>query len=158
MVSRQFSDLIYLGSDHGGFSAKEAIKKCLAEQDYKFEDLGAHTLDPKDDYPDYGYAVAKKVAENLEENRGILLCRSGIGMDIVANKVSGIRSAQIFNEEMARESREKNDTNVLSVATDYLAPEEIEKIVKTWLETPFSKDERHVRRLEKIKKIEELDK
>ncbi|KKR77481.1 MAG: hypothetical protein UU22_C0043G0003 [Parcubacteria group bacterium GW2011_GWA2_40_8] len=101
------------------------------------------------------HAVAKKVSENLSASRGILLCRSGVGMDIVANKVKGIRSAQVFNEEMAKKSREHEDANVLTIATDYLPEENVLFILKIWLETPFSGDERHVRRL---KQIEELEK
>ena len=145
---------VFLGADHGGFAAKEKIKKLFSEWGYEFEDLGAHTVDSGDDYPDYGFAVAKKVSENPEEHRGILFCRSGVGMDIVANKVRGVHSAQVFNEDMARISREKNNTSVLSIATDYLSGAQIESIVKTWLKTPFSGEERHVRRLKKIRDLE----
>ncbi len=145
---------IFLGADHGGFEAKENIKKHFFQWGYEFEDLGALALDSQDDYQDYGVAVAKKVSENPEEYRGILFCRSGIGMDVVANKVKGVRSAQVCNEEMAKKSREHNDTNVLSIATDYLSQGQIETIVKAWLETPFSGDERHRRRLEKIRELE----
>ncbi len=146
--------MIYLGADHGGFPAKEEIKKRLPEWGYDFIDLGNKELDQNDDYPDYGHAVATKVAENLEENRGIVFCRSGIGMDVVANKVKGVRSAQVFNKEMAKKSREHNNANVLSIATDYLELSQIEAIVKTWIETPFSGEERHVRRLKKIEEFE----
>lgn len=147
--------MIYLGADHGGYDLKEKIKKLLAELKYDYEDLGAETLNPDDDYPDFAYEVTKKVAESPSEHRGILLCRSGVGMDIVANKVKGVYSAQVWNEEMARTAREKNDTNVLSIASDYLSQEEAKKIVRAWLETPFSGEERHRNRLEKIKEIEE---
>lgn len=146
---------VFLGADHGGFAAKEEIKKRLMEWGHDFIDLGNTELDPGDDYPDYGIAVARKVAENPKENQGILFCRTGVGMDIVANKVRGVYSAQVFTEEMAKVSREKNDANVLSIATDYLEQAKIESIVKTWLETPFSGEERHVRRLKKITAIEE---
>ncbi len=145
---------VYLGADHGGFAAKEEIKKYLSEWGYVFEDLGAHILDPDDDYPDFAYAVAKKVAVNPKEGRGILFCRSGVGMDVIANKVKDVYSAQVFNEDMARVSREKNNANILSIPTDYLDVEAIIKIVKVWLETPFSNEERHSRRLKKIEEIE----
>lgn len=146
---------VYLGADHGGFQMKETIKKSLAEWGYDFEDMGNTAFDSNDDYPQYAHSVAAKVAEKPAENRGILLCRSGIGMDIVANKVNGIRSAQVFTEEMARKSREHNDANVLSIATDYLSEESVLAMIKTWLVTPFSKEERHERRL---KQIEEMGK
>ncbi|KKR46356.1 MAG: Ribose 5-phosphate isomerase [Parcubacteria group bacterium GW2011_GWB1_40_14] len=146
---------VYIGADHGGFKLKEKAKHKLVEWGFDVEDMGAKTLDPDDDYPEFAYAVAKKVSENLSASRGILLCRSGVGMDIVANKVKGIRSAQVFNEEMAKKSREHEDANVLTIATDYLPEENVLFILKIWLETPFSGDERHVRRL---KQIEELEK
>ena len=146
---------VYIGADHGGLNLKEKAKHKLAEWGFDVEDMGAKTLDPDDDYPEFAYAVAKKVSENLSASRGILLCRSGVGMDIVANKVKGIRSAQVFNEEMAKKSREHEDANVLTIATDYLPEENVLFILKIWLETPFSGDERHVRRL---KQIEELEK
>lgn len=144
---------IYLGADHGGFAAKEAIKKRLTEWGYDFIDLGNEELDPSDDYPDYGVAVAKKVSENPEEHRGILFCRSGIGMNIVANKIKGVRAAEVFDEKMAEASRGHDDTNVLSIAADYLSQDRIGSIVKTWLETPFSGEERHIRRLNKIREL-----
>jgi len=146
--------MIYLGSDHGGYSAKEEIKKRLPGWGYDFIDLGNKELDPQDDYPDFGHSVAIKVSENPDKNQGVVFCRSGIGMDMVANKVKGVRSAQVFNKEMARKSREHNNANVLSIATDYLELSQIEAIVKTWLETPFSGEERHVRRLKKIEGLE----
>ena len=145
---------IFLGADHGGFAAKEEIKKRLTEWGYDFIDLGNKELDPQDDYPDYGNAVAEKVAENPEEYRGILFCRSGVGMNIVANKVKGIRAVQVFDEKMAEASRRHDDTNILSLAADYLTGEMMEKIVQVWLKTLFSGEERHVRRLNKIKELE----
>ncbi|OHA50566.1 MAG: hypothetical protein A3A97_03290 [Candidatus Terrybacteria bacterium RIFCSPLOWO2_01_FULL_40_23] len=145
---------VYIGADHGGLNLKEKAKHKLAEWGFDVEDMGAKTLDPDDDYPEFAYAVAKKVSENLSASRGILLCRSGVGMDIVANKVKGIRSAQVFNEEMAKKSREHEDANVLTIATDYLPEENVLFILKIWLETPFSGDERHVRRLKQIEEIE----
>lgn len=146
--------MLYLVADHGGYQTKEELKSYLKELGFEFEDLGAAGLDPNDDYVDFAAKVAKKVAENPEENKGIMICRSGIGMDIVANKFSGVRSAQVFNTEMAKKSREHNDANVLSLASDYLDKETIKEIVKAWLETKFSGEERHVRRLDKIKEIE----
>lgn len=146
--------MIYLAADHGGYQTKEELKAYLNELDFEFEDLGAADLNPNDDYVDFAAKVAKKVAENPEESKGVMICRSGIGMDIVANKFKGVRSAQVFNSEMAKKSREHNDANVLSLAADYIDKEIIREIVKVWLETEFSGEERHVRRLDKIKEIE----
>src|SRR3989344_6897439 len=141
---------VYIGADHGGFNLKEKVKHKLVEWGFDVEDMGAKTLDPDDDYPEFAYAVAKKVSEDPSASRGILLCRSGVGMDIVANKVKGIRSAQVFNEEMAKKSREHEDANILTIATDYLSEENMMQIIKIWLETPFSNEARHARRIEQV--------
>ncbi len=156
--------MIYLGADHRGFNLKEALKKYLAELSNDFsarggpalgwEDLGALELNPDDDYPDYALAVAKKVAENPDENRGILICGSGVGVDIVANKIKNIRSALGFDAKQAQMSRNDDNANVLSLSADFISEGLAKKIVKIWLETAFSGLEHHARRIEKIKKIE----
>ena len=145
---------VYIGADHRGYNLKEVLKIYLKELDYDFEDLGARELNPEDDYPDYAVEVAKKVAEDLENNRGVLICVSGVGVDVVANKFKGIRSALLFNPEQARMSRNDDNANVLSLSADFIDENSAKEIVKIWLETPFSRLERHVRRVEKIKKIE----
>ncbi len=126
----------------------------MQELNYDWEDSGAKELIPDDDYPDYALAVAKKVAENPEENRGILICSSGVGVDIVANKMKGIRSALCFDVKQAKASRNNDNTNVLSLPADYISEDLAKEIVKTWLGAPFSGLEHHARRIEKIKKIE----
>lgn len=146
--------MIYIGADHRGYKLKEALKIYLRELSYGFEDLGAEELSPDDDYPDFALAVAKKVAESPEENRGVLICGSGVGVDVVANKIKGVRSALLFNAEQARISRNDDNTNVLSFPADFIPENSAKEIVKVWLETPFSGLERHVRRVEKINKIE----
>lgn len=156
--------MIYLGADHRGFNLKEALKKYLAELSNDFsarggpalgwEDLGALELNPDDDYPDYALAVAKKVAENPDENRGILICGSGVGVDIVANKIKNIRSALGFDPKQAQISRNDDNANVLSLSADFISEGLAKEIVKTWLETPFSGLEHHARRIDKIKEIE----
>lgn len=144
---------IYIGSDHGGYQLKEELKKYLSEQGYEIEDLGAHELDPDDDYPDYVFPTAESVARN-SGSMGIVIGRSGNGEVIAANKVKGIRAALCWNEEVAKKAREHNDTNVLSLGADYIDSETARKIVKTFLETSFSGEERHKRRIEKIKNYE----
>ncbi|GMR19398.1 MAG: ribose 5-phosphate isomerase B [Patescibacteria group bacterium] len=144
--------MIYLGADHRGFELKEKIKSWLADWGYQFEDLGNAVFDKTDDYPDFASAVARKVSENPEENRGILLCGSGVGVDITANKFKGVRSALVWSddEELVKQSRSHDNSNVLSLPADHLMDKQTQKIVKLWLETPFSEEERHVRRLKKI--------
>lgn len=143
--------MIYLGADHAGFNLKEEIKKYLTELGYEYEDLGNQILEPIDDYPDFVLPVAKKVVET--DGRGILICATGIGMSIAANKIKGIRAALCWNDFTAKESREHNDSNILCLGGRLLDLETAKKIVKIWLETEFTGDERHVRRLEKIKRV-----
>ncbi len=146
--------MIYIGADHRGYKLKEALKVYLQELNYNWEDLGAKELNPSDDYPDFALAVAKKVAENSEENRGILLCGSGVGVDIVANKIRNISSALCFDVKQAQMSRNDDNVNVLSLSADFISESLAKEIVKVWLETPFSGLEHHARRIEKIKEIE----
>ncbi|MEK7578450.1 MAG: RpiB/LacA/LacB family sugar-phosphate isomerase [Patescibacteria group bacterium] len=146
--------MIYIGADHRGYKLKEALKIYLEELGFDFEDLGALELISDDDYPDYAVKVAEKVSENPEENRGILICGSGVGVDVVANKFKGVRSALLFNNEQARMSRNDDNTNVLSLSADFIDENPAKEIIKIWLETPFSYLERHSRRIEKIKAIE----
>lgn len=145
--------MIYLGSDHGGFEFKEEIKKYLYENGVEIEDLGANSLDRSDDYPDFIIPVAQKVAGN-PGSLGIILGRSGNGEAICANKVKGIRAALCLNEEMAKKAKEHNNANILSLAGDYMSIEEAKKVVQAFLDTPFSGDERHIRRLQKITELE----
>ncbi len=145
--------MIYLGADHRGFKVKEEIKKYLDKLGYLFEDLGNKIFDPEDDYPDFTERVARKVSQN-PKNKGILFCGSAIGMAIFANKFKGVRAAQCFNEKMAELSRSHNDANILCLSADFLPSARIKRIVKTWLKTEFSKEERHKKRLAKIKKYE----
>lgn len=146
--------MIYFGADHGGYELKEVIKQFLAENNLTFEDLGADNLNPQDDYPDFIIPVAQKVASN-PNSLGIILGRSGNGEAIAANKVKGVRAAVCLNEQMAKKSKEHNNANVLSLGADYISMDEAKNIVKVFLDTPFSNEERHVRRIEKIKKLEE---
>lgn len=148
--------MLYIGADHRGYKLKEALKIYLKELNFKFEDLGALSLIPDDDYPDYAILVAKKVSQDPEKNRGILICGSGVGVDIAANKFKDVRSALLFNAQQARMSRNDDDANVLSFAADFVDENIAKEILKIWLETPFSYLERHARRLGKIKLIEKL--
>lgn len=144
---------IYLATDHGGYELKEILKKWLVDEGYQVEDMGAHSLDPNDDYPDFIIPLAQKVA-GAKDALGIISGRSGNGEAIAANKVKGIRAAVCLNEEMARKAKEHNNANIISLGADYMSVEEAKNIVKTFLDTPFSNEERHIRRLKKIEELE----
>jgi ribose 5-phosphate isomerase B len=145
---------VYLGSDHAGFYLKEKVFAHLSKQNYEVEDVGDKTLDPADDYPQFAYALTTKVLGDPDNQaKGILLCGSGQGMCMAANRVRGIRAAVIWNQEGARETRNDNDSNVLCLPASMLPDDEALAIIDTWLKTPFSGAARHARR---IKEIEEL--
>lgn len=142
---------IAIASDHAGFEEKERLKPVLNELGIQFDDLG--TVSPESvDYPDYARKVADEVAQGKVE-QGILVCGSGTGMAIAANKVPGVRAAVAWNEEIARLAREHNDANVLSLAARYITPEENDKIVRAWFAARFDGG-RHLRRVDKIREIE----
>jgi len=143
---------IYIGSDHAGFELKEKIKKLLDELDYDYVDVGAKQFDPDDDYPDYALKVCNKILET--GGRGILVCGTGQGMDRVANKIPGIHAALCWNEITAKYAREHGDTNVLALGGRVIDHKIGLKIVRIWLETTFSGEERHIRRIKKIEEIE----
>jgi ribose 5-phosphate isomerase B len=145
---------IYLGSDHGGFKLKESIKKYVKKLGHQVVDKGNKRLVKTDDYPDYGYKAAKAVAASKGKAKGILFCGSAEGICIVANKVKGVRAVAVWDLTNARLSREHNDANVICLSGWKLKTEKAKKIVKKWLETSFTFETRHVRRLKKISKIE----
>ncbi len=147
--------MIYLAADHRGLKLKEAIKKFLEDEDLSFEDVGAFIYEEKDDYVDFAKTALEKIGADIKNNKGVFLCGSGHGMDMVANKYKGMRSAMAFNTEVAIQSREHEDANVLVLASDWLEEDEATEIVKIWLETPFTGEERHVRRLKKMGEIEQ---
>ena len=146
--------MIYLGSDHGGFYLKQKIKLWLEEWGYEYTDLGNLKYEEGDDYPQYAFSVAKKVAENKEKNRGILICRSAVGMVIAANKFKGARAAACYDKEMARLSREHNNANIIALSGDFVNDEAAKRIIKIWLTTEFSGQERHFRRIGQIEEDE----
>ena len=146
--------IIYIGADHRGFEVKKTLKIFLHELGYEIADLGNSTYDENDDYPDFAAAVAERVSHDYENSRGILTCGSGIGVSVVANKFPRIRSALATNADQAFDSRNDDNANVLSLPANHLDIETIKKIVTTWLSTPFSSEERHRRRLQKIHEIE----
>lgn len=145
---------IFLGADHRGFELKEKLKEWLKDKGYAVEDMGAYKLDTEDDYPDFARAVAEKVAEDPEVNRGVLLCGSGGGMDVVANKIRGVRATVVWSRDAAEHASARDNVNVISIAADWTPPETAKEIVRVFLETDFGKAERDLRRLGKIAEIE----
>jgi len=140
--------MIAIGSDHGGYELKEKIKKHLDEIGEKYIDKGCYSLDSVD-YPIYGKAVAEAVASR-EADKGIVICTTGIGISIVANKVKGIRCALCADTLSARMTREHNDANVLAMGAGIVGPNLAVSIVDTFLNTPFSNMEKHSRRISMI--------
>ncbi|MGC9968550.1 MAG: RpiB/LacA/LacB family sugar-phosphate isomerase [Minisyncoccia bacterium] len=145
---------IYLGADHRGFNLKERLKQELKNEGYDVVDCGAAELVPDDDYPDYASAVAAKVAAAPEVGRGIVICGSGFGTDIVANKFDGVRAGLAMSADHAYQGRHDDDLNVLALAAGFVDEAAALNIVKVFLTTPFAKEERYARRLQKIGKIE----
>lgn len=145
---------IFIASDHAGFKLKEKIREFLTKQKYQVEDLGNHNLSPNDDYPDYAEKVAKAVQKNLKSNEGILLCGTGQGVCMTANKFKGIRAALGYSIAAAKQSRAHGDSNVLCLSGKSLSTELAKKIITAWLKENFSGEARHKRRLQKIKIIE----
>lgn len=145
---------IALGSDHAGYPLKETVKAILDEMKIEYKDFGAYSPESVD-YPDYAHEVSKAVARG-EFDRGILVCGTGIGMSIVANKVRGIRAALCNDIFSAKASREHNDANVLCLGARIVGPGVAEEIVKTWLTTEFAGG-RHARRVEKIGEVERAE-
>lgn len=144
---------VIIGSDHAGFAAKEKLKKYFEMKGIMHEDAGALNFKKDDDYPTYAFAVAEKVAKD-KNSRGILLCHTGTGMAIAANKVKGIRAAEAVDVYSAKMSRKDNDANVLSLHAHNLSYGSMTKIISAWLNTPFSGKKRHERRLGQIQRYE----
>lgn len=145
---------VYLGADHGGYRLKEELKEYLSGLGYEIEDMGAYELDPDDDYPDFIFPVATNVSQN-QESMGIVIGLSGNGEAIAANKVNGIRAALCMNENMTKKAREDNDANVLALGADFIDQETAKQITRMFLETPFSGEERHKRRINKIQNYDQ---
>ena len=143
---------IAIASDHAGFAEKERLKPLLDELGIQFEDLGTGSTESVD-YPDYARKVGEEVAAG-KVDQGLLVCGSGTGMAIAANKVPGVRAAVAWNEEVARLAREHNDANVLALGARTTPPGELTNIVRAWFSTQFDKG-RHERRVNKIRDIEQ---
>lgn len=164
---------IVIAADHGGFDFKEKVKKFLIKEGYTVEDYGAYEFDKDDDYPDFISKAAEAVSKDPEGTRGIIFGRSGQAEAMLANKFRNVRCALFYAPavpvgaadvagrvsadpfEMIRLTREHNNSNMLSLGGAFIKEQDLLKVVKLWLDTPFPGHERHVRRIEKIRKIEQ---
>lgn len=150
---------IHIGSDHAGYELKNEIIRFLEQKHYEVIDHGAYELDPEDDYPDFVLPVAIAVTEDVN-SRGIILGGSGQGEAMVANRIRGIRATVFYgeppmsDESIVNLSRQHNDANILSLGARFLTDEEALEAIDMWLETAFSGEERHVRRISKIDEID----
>lgn len=140
---------IYIGADHAGYRLKETTKDILKTKGYEVIDIGATSLVFEDDYTDFAHAVTKHVMEDAH-SFGILFCDTGSGMCIAANKTKGIRAVNAWNPSIAHDARADNDANVLCIAQKMVSEGLLEDIINMWLATPFSQEERHARRIQKI--------
>lgn len=141
--------MIYLGSDHAGFLLKEKIKQFLSRKKIKFQDLGPNSIESVD-ASDYAVKVARKITK---QDKGILICGSGIMMSMAANRIKGIRAALSFTPAVARQAREHNDANVLVLSGRESIPKNWKKIIEVFLKTKFSKKEKYLRRIKKLDSI-----
>ena len=144
---------IYLASDHAGFELKEKIKAFLIKKNYTVENVGDFEEDKNDDYPDFIAKAAEKVSED-PSSRGIVFGKSGAGEEIVANKFKNVRAVVGFNKENVKLAREDNDANVLSLGSEFVDESQAFDFVTLFLETPFSNEPRHKRRIKKISNLE----
>ncbi len=151
--------MIFIASDHRGYNLKEKVKLWLAEWNQEFEDLGNDRLDPEDDYPDFAILVVRRVKERESERTeekvlGVVICGSGVGVDIAANRSAGVRCGLGFSVEQIKKAREDDDINCLALAADFLDEETAKNIVKTFLGTEFSSEEEKKRRIEKLDRLD----
>lgn len=143
---------IYIGADHRGYAMKEGLVQWLEDQGHDVHDIGAAEYIEGDDYPDYAHTLGKEVS-NDPAARGILLCGSGVGMAVAANRGKGVRAAVIHDPKIAAAARHDDDVNVLALGADYLSLEDAQRVVTSFMETPFSGEERHLRRIQKLESL-----
>lgn len=144
--------MIFIGADHRGWKVKEKIKEWLEKNEIDFVDLGASEYDKEDDYPDYSFKVGESVA--LRKGKGIVICGSGIGACVAANKVEGIRAGLCLIDKQVRTGRRDDDINVLVLSADLVSEDDNVGMVKVFLEEVFGSEERYVRRINKIRDYE----
>lgn len=145
---------IYLGSDHRGFELKNRLRGWLEQAGHSVHDMGPSVYQPTDDYPDYAFLVAERV-KNEASATGIVMCGSGVGMAVAANKVAGVRAGLIHDPDMAIVAREHDDINVLALGSDFIDFQQAKQVVEKWLKASYSGEVRHSRRIKKIEDYEQ---
>lgn len=145
--------IIYIGADHRGFKLKEYIKSWLSENSHEIKDLGAFDYSANDDYVDFATAVGEAISQD-SNSKGIIICGSGAGVSIVANKFPNVRCGLGFSNNQVKAAREDDDINILSLASDFTNEDEAKQLISVFLETNFNPTENHTRRIEKIKALE----
>lgn len=144
---------IVIAADHAGFNLKAEVSLIIQNLGYQIEDLGAHAYDPNDDYPDFAELVGKAIADGTA-SRGIIVCGSGVGASVAANKISGVRAAICHDTYSAHQGVEHDDMNVLCLGGKIIGIELVNEILEAFLSAEFSGEERHLRRLDKVLKLE----
>lgn len=144
--------MLFIGTDHKGFALKESLNKYLLSKSIPFTDLGNFKLDKKDDYPVAAALVAEQVKKG-KNNIGILICGSGIGVTIAANKFKGIRAGLVWTPKVAQAAKADDNINILCLPADYLSINEAQKIIDIWLKTSFKKEKKYKRRLGQIERM-----
>ena len=144
---------IVIAADHAGFNLKAEVSLIIQNLGYQVEDLGAHAYDPNDDYPDFAELVGKAIADGTA-SRGIIVCGSGVGASVAANKISGVRAAICHDTYSAHQGVEHDDMNVLCLGGKIIGIELVNEILEAFLSAEFSGEERHLRRLDKVLKLE----
>lgn len=145
---------VYLAADHRGLVLKNALRDWLEGEGYEVKDVGAKALDKEDDYPDFGLALGEKVAADIS-SLGVAVCGSGVGMAMAAGKVKGVRAVAAHDARLVTAARRDDDVNVISLGADFIDEAKARVVVKAALETTFTGEERHKRRIEKIKEYED---
>lgn len=145
--------VVYIASDHRGLELKQKLVEFMRNAKYDVRDLGPDHYDHEDDYPDFAARVAEKVSSD-KDSRGIVICGSGGGVSIAANKYKGIRAVIGFNPDQAKATKVDEDTNVLALSSDFVPAEHSRDVAEAWLGAEFSGEDRHVRRLKKIIDLE----
>lgn len=145
---------VYITADHNGFELKNILRDWLVGEGHEVTDLGPDEFEKTDDYPDYGVKLAKSIAEDPANNFGIAVCGSGVGMAVVANKINGVRAGLIHDPVIAKAARSDDDINVLALGAQYISEEQAKQVVTAWLNAKFSGEERHTRRINKVKQYE----
>jgi ribose 5-phosphate isomerase B len=141
---------IFIGADHRGFELKNRLIEYLQEKNIRIEDLGNYDHDPQDDYPDFAQKVSQAILQKPQENIGIVICGSGVGVSIASNRYHGIRCALTFEPDQAKHARENDHANMLALPSDYLNLDKAKDIIESFLSASPKKEDKYLRRIDKI--------